>query len=154
MTAESILENQLDPKPPLIKSLALREQNFGEAEGQSYRQTRDPNLSVEEHYARRIYPHIRSRHESFPGGESKDDLARRAEEVVRDIILPSIAEAMKERRKNCHIAIVSHGLFIKELVDVLFKHSVRGVPEEKYKGLRNTGWTRILISVEVRALEC
>ncbi|THV00826.1 phosphoglycerate mutase-like protein [Dendrothele bispora CBS 962.96] len=148
MTADAILEHQVDPKPPLIKSISLREQHFGQAEGHLYRQTRDPNLTLEEHYSRGIFPHLRSRSESFPGGESKDDLAKRAEDVIRDIILPSIVEAMKEGRTDYHVAIVSHGLFIKELIDRLLKRRAGVFPEIKYQGLRNTGWTRILIGID------
>ncbi|KAF5369481.1 hypothetical protein D9758_002752 [Tetrapyrgos nigripes] len=153
-TAEAILEDHSDPRPPFIQSLNLREQNFGQGEGQPYKQTRDPKLTAEEHYARGLFPHIRSRTERFPGGESKDDLARRAEGVVDEIIVPCVLEAAKEKRMNYHVAIVSHGLFIKELILVLLKRNPRGggIPEEGYRGLRNTGWSRVVVGIEPEVL--
>jgi hypothetical protein len=52
-----------------------------------------------------------------------------------------------------HIAFVSHGLFIGEAIASLMrrdKHNVAGINARDYRGLRNTGWTRVVVQVKVR----
>lgn len=128
----------------------MREQHFGIAEGESYRQARQPGLSLEEHYAKGIFPAMHDRTAAFPGGESLVDVAARAEQVIDDIIVPKIVRAAEGKQNVTHVAIVSHGLFLAELVAALVK---RGGEESalarEYRGLWNTAWTRVTADLMV-----
>ncbi|KAI3607682.1 phosphoglycerate mutase family protein [Moniliophthora roreri] len=143
-TAEAIHERQ-EPKPLLLKNPLLREQHFGKAEGHPYTKTivRAKSMTLEACYAQNIFPHPGNRTDRFPEGESRDDVAKRAERAVEEIVLPLFADAGDT---DVHVAIVSHGLFIRELVDVLLKldPTKHGLGND-YRGLRNTGWTRITV---------
>ena len=73
-----------------------------------------------------VYYTIHTRHEKFEGGESLDDLARRADQAIDATIWPHVVEALQprlalmsenERRpEDAHVVLVSHGLTISELV--------------------------------------
>ncbi|KAL0579136.1 hypothetical protein V5O48_002868 [Marasmius crinis-equi] len=144
-TAQAIYDYHPVPKPLLVKNPLIREQNFGIAEGHPYGGKGVSGLSLEELYAQKIFPHPRKRDASFPGGESRDDLTKRAERTVNEILLPHVPTAVDE---DVHIAIVSHGLFIREIVDVLMKlDNTNSEALQDYRGLRNTGWTRITVKV-------
>ncbi|KAK7464402.1 hypothetical protein VKT23_006566 [Stygiomarasmius scandens] len=138
-TAEAI-QHHANPTPPLIEEQSLHEIDFGDADGKPY--VADPirGHSLEEHYKEGIYPHIHNRTDRFPGGESKDDVARRAERVIQDLIIPMITKDTTDT----HIAIVSHGVFLKELFYELHRQSGELV---QYKCLDTTGWTRMKINI-------
>ncbi|KAJ8080558.1 hypothetical protein PM082_017392 [Marasmius tenuissimus] len=145
-TAQAIYDRHPLPKPLFVKNSLIREQHFGIAEGHPYSSKNTAGLSAEECYAQKIFPHPRKRDASFPGGESREDLARRAEHAVNDIILPYAPEAANE---DIRIAIVSHGLFIRELVDAVIKlDDTNPNVLQDYRGLCNTGWTRMSLKVE------
>ncbi|KAF5385650.1 hypothetical protein D9757_005487 [Collybiopsis confluens] len=148
-TAEGILEHQPEPKPPHIKSILLKEQNFGIAEGKPWMARKDPNLSLEDHFTRGSFPSPTRRSDRFPGGESKEDLAARAEQAIDDLLLPYVLDVEGEYQRPLHIAIVSHGLFIREIVDALYRRE-RGRERvlENYRGLANTGWTRVVVGLK------
>ncbi|RDB17981.1 hypothetical protein Hypma_000741 [Hypsizygus marmoreus] len=131
-TAEALWNVQSHPKPPLTTSLLLREQHFGQGEGQRYDVRREPGVSLEEHITRGKYPALRGRHEQYPEGESLNDVARRAEQVVQEVVLP-------------------HGIFIGELVTSLLRRTSNiqdGLNPREYRGLRNTGWTLVAVHVK------
>ena len=107
-------------------------------------------MTLEEHYAEGLYPALRDRTSKFPDGESLEDVGARAARAVEELIIPQVRQAAKEGKKNVHVAIVSHGLCISELVPALLQKDVSGyLPSTSYKGLQNTGWTRIAIDVQV-----
>jgi broad specificity phosphatase PhoE len=154
-TAQAIQDAQPAPKPPLETSLLLREQHFGAGEGKSWTTRPPPGMSREEQYAQGIFAILDSKFDRFPEGESLDDLARRAEEAVKVIILPYVWKAAREGRKDedVKIAVVSHGLCISEIVAALVRMDAGGQGRGRdFKGLRNTAWTRVTIDVKVRIL--
>ncbi|EAU86070.1 hypothetical protein CC1G_07149 [Coprinopsis cinerea okayama7 len=147
MTAQAIHAAQR-PSTKLHTTKLLREQYFGAAEGTSYKHKRDKDLTLRQHFSRGIYPPVFSRHERFPGGESKDDVSERAREFMDTVILPLVQQEAEGQVKSVHIAVVSHGLFIPELVVLLWKKHKNPVSTEfelrqNLRGMRNTAWTRI-----------
>lgn len=147
MTAEAIHKNQRDPQPVVIPSEMFREQNFGTGEGKSYRQSRQPGLSLEAHFSKGMFPSLHSRTERFPEGESLDDLADRAKKAITEILLPYVWNAASEGESAVHVAVTSHGLFIREIIKGFLRmdHAGRHVYPEGAGGLRNTAWARIVV---------
>ncbi|KAL5482447.1 hypothetical protein ACEPAI_9041 [Sanghuangporus weigelae] len=146
-TAQAILDAQPEPKPSFTVSKDLREQHFGVAEGRPWSLKAVENLSREEQYARGIYPVIYNRKDKFPDGESLNDLQARAERAVEEIIMPHVWNAAKTGEK-AHIAVVSHGLCISELIAALVRKDrdiVAGAQGGKWSGLMNTAWMRVTI---------
>ncbi|CCL99710.1 uncharacterized protein FIBRA_01732 [Fibroporia radiculosa] len=148
-TAQAVHDAQQEPQPPLTTSPLLREQHWGIAEGNPWIMQFKPGLTLEEHYARNLYPVLPDRSQKFPEGESLDDLAQRAKQAINDIVMPYVWQAVKTGEKGTHIALVSHGLCISELVPALLCKDVSGIhPGHKYRGLLNTAWARITINVK------
>jgi broad specificity phosphatase PhoE len=149
-TAEAIFEKQPEPKPVFQSSPLLREQHFGIAEGKAWTYTMTPNLSLEEHFAQGLFPVTSGRDEAFPEGESLNDVARRAEQAIQDFIFPEVRKAAEKGMKGLNIAIVSHGICISELVSCLMAKGESGHNlGHKYRGMRNTAWSRISVNIEV-----
>ena len=148
-TAQALYDKQGDPKPTFDSSELLREQNFGVAEGKpwSYRFSRDINL--EEEMAKGVYPMLYRNDEKFPEGESIAELAQRANRANTALVLPHVWQAAKEGKTGIHIAVVSHGLCISQMISEMLKMSAKQV-EGDYRGLLNTAWTRLVIDIEVR----
>ncbi|THH20081.1 hypothetical protein EW146_g1183 [Bondarzewia mesenterica] len=157
-TAHALHDGQKEPKPPLTPSLLLREQYFGVAEGKPWSIHQEEGLSLEDHYARGIYPVLHKDHEKFPGAESLHDLAERAKQAIRELVLPLVWRAANEGKKGVHIAVVSHGLCISRLIAELLKNDADGPDNGDYRGLLNTAWTRVAVnvvgSIEGELLEC
>ncbi|KAJ7672778.1 histidine phosphatase superfamily, partial [Mycena rosella] len=150
MTAQAVLNQQLG-SPPLTTSPLLREQHFGVAEGKSLTSKRDPDIPLVEQFEQGIYPTGLSRNERFPEGESLDDVQARASQVWADILLPYVREA-KEGHSPIHVAVVSHGMFIKEAIRALRKYDCTAdVTACDYQWLRNTAWARVTVGVKVGA---
>ncbi|KAI0697909.1 phosphoglycerate mutase-like protein [Cytidiella melzeri] len=148
-TAEAVYEKQPQPKPVFSSSPLLREQHFGIAEGKPWTWDTTPGLSLEDHYAQGLFPVMYQRADAFPDGESLDDVAVRAEQAVKDLILSNVRKAAREGKKGLHVAIVSHGIFISELISALLTKDRSGQhPGRKYRGTHNTAWTRIIVSVK------
>lgn len=149
-TAQAVWDAQSLPKPPLSPSPSLREQHWGAAEGHSWLSAQDPGLTLDEHFARGLYPILHERAQKFPGGESLDDLAQRAEQAVAELLMRHVWATAREGKHGVHVAVVSHGLCISELVRALVRLDASGAdPGDRYKGLRNTAWTRIAVDVKV-----
>ncbi|TBU27212.1 phosphoglycerate mutase-like protein [Dichomitus squalens] len=147
-TGQAVRDAQPDPKPPLVESPLLREQRFGDAEGNPWSWNQTPGLSLEEHFARGIWPVLHERSQKFPGGESVDDLYVRATQAINELVMPRIWEAAREGKTGVHIALASHGLCISELIPALLVQDESGThPGDKYRGLHNTAWTRLRIDV-------
>ncbi|GLB38344.1 putative phosphoglycerate mutase-like protein [Lyophyllum shimeji] len=146
-TTAEVLQNAQAVPIPLYTSPLLREQNFGRGEGQPYHVRKEPGLSLAEHIAKGKYPATHKRSQRFPDGESLDDVARRADQVVRDILLPYVSKAVEEGTHGIHVVVVSHGIFIGELIASLLRLG-GGKTETSYRGLRNTG--RVLVTVTAK----
>ncbi|KAG5729690.1 putative phosphoglycerate mutase [Termitomyces sp. T112] len=130
---------------PLETSPLLREQNFGRGEGQRYDVRKKPRLSFEEHIAQGIFIPPFNRSDRYPGGESLDDVSKRADAIVKDIILPYVKKATREGIQDMHIAFVSHGIFIAELITLLAAQGGSSLRPKQFRGLRNTGWTLVTV---------
>lgn len=118
-TAEALRASQpASSSLPFTVSPLLREQHFGQAEGGQWTWSPDPALSAEEYYTKGIFPALIERHEKFPGGESADDLARRADQVLDELLLPEVYKAARSGDRGVMIAVVSHGLCITCVLSV------------------------------------
>ncbi|KAF8827629.1 hypothetical protein HHX47_DHR4000426 [Lentinula edodes] len=148
-TAEVILSHQPGPHPPHIKSLLLREQHFGSAEGKSWsRKSYSGATLEEENRSQGTSTNHSRRSDRFPGGESRKDLAARAERVIDELLLPYILNTTGP--VPSHVAVVSHGLFIREIVDALYRREFGGEGmQNNHRGLSNTGWTKVIVNVKV-----
>jgi len=138
----------------LVSSPLLRAQHFGIAEGSKCAKQRQPGLSDEEHWAKGIFPPLDGgRKAKYPEGESSDDLRNRARQAVKELVVPIIRSAVKEKKENTHVALVSHGLCISEMVIAVlaFDHERRSkgleVPDGQYTGMLNTAWTRVTMDL-------
>jgi len=133
--------------------------------------TKTPGMTMGAHFAQGIFPALHSRSQRFPGGESLDDMALRAELVLETILLPHVIQEHKERQNRRvekkevgeeegnekmgrKIAVVSHGLFIGELVRAILNRDKvwttrRGeqIDVKNLRGMKNTGWTRLEVTV-------
>ncbi|KAI0917238.1 hypothetical protein AcW1_007518 [Taiwanofungus camphoratus] len=148
-TAQAVQDSQSKPNPPLTTSLLLREQYFGIAEGKPWLYNPEPGVSLEEHYARGVFPVIPERSHKFPEGESLIDVEQRAQAAIEQIVMPYIWSAARAGEKGIHVAIVSHGLCISELIPALLSKDVSGLhPGHKYRGLLNTAWTRVTVNIK------
>ena len=150
MTATVIQERQPDPKISLTISSLLREQNFGAGEGKKIC-AKDRELSLSVHYARGKFPAIYSRTGKFPGGESLEDVAKRADKVIDEVLLPYAWQEF-EGGAPMTVAIVSHGLFLAELVTRLVKRGdidLDGTEARNLRGLKNTAFTNVQVTFKV-----
>ncbi|KAI0771423.1 histidine phosphatase superfamily, partial [Irpex lacteus] len=125
-TAEAIYEKQPEPKPIFESTPLIREQYFGVAEGKPWIWNMKPGLSLEEHYAQNLYPVLEGRSEKFPEGESLNDVAARAEVAIQQFVLANVWKAAREGKKGLHVALVSHGICISELVAALLTKDESG----------------------------
>ena len=101
--------------------------------------------------AKGVYPMLYRNDEKFPGGESINELAQRANTAITAFVLPHVWQAAKEGKTGVHIAVVSHGLCISQMISELLKMGTKQ-DEGDYRGLQNTAWTRLVIDIEVRTL--
>ncbi|KAH8104740.1 phosphoglycerate mutase-like protein [Cristinia sonorae] len=148
-TAQAIYDVQPDPKPSFKTSPHLREQHFGIAEGKKWIVEWIPGMSLEDHIAQGLFPALHSRSEKFPEGESLDDLRTRATKAIEECVVPHIRDAARTASSGGHIALVSHGLCISEMLPALLRKDASGVePKSSYRGLMNTGWARVTIEVK------
>lgn len=100
-----------------------------------------------------------ARKEKFPGGESLDEVRARAEMIWKDKLEQYTRGAPGNDKidsggsnaQDVHIAIISHGIFITELVSVILaKGGLEGiVPIKEFKNMKNTGWTRFSVAIDV-----
>lgn len=148
MTANALFDAQPDPKPSIHISPLLKEQNFGKAEGTTWLGRQDPNMTLEGHFASGKYPMLLDRKLKFPDGESLNDLAARADQAIRELVLPHMLQAARAGTQDVHIALVSHGLCISEMVANLVRRGQDKAPRTDYRGLLNTAWTRATVRVK------
>ena len=142
-------------RPELVSSPLLKEQHFGIAEGNKWTFQHEPGLTNEEHWAKGIFPVLDGRQAKYPEGESLDDLRDRARRAIKELVVPIIRDVVKGKKGDVHVALVSHGLCISELVAALvgldYERRSKGqeVADREYAGLMNTAWTRATIDLAV-----
>lgn len=142
-TTGQAVHSRQTQKSPFTVNLNLREQHFGIAEGYPVILSAPANVSLEELFSKNVFPKLGTRHGRFPGGESREDLARRAEQAIRECVIPHI------QQDKAHIAIASHGLCISELVTAIIRLDPDSRQDVSYTGLLNTAWTRLTVSLKV-----
>ncbi|KZV73738.1 phosphoglycerate mutase-like protein [Peniophora sp. CONT] len=148
-TSRAVYDAQLEPKPAFTVSPLIREQYFGVAEGHSWQMHQEKGLTLEEQFAKGIYPVLFGDDEKFPEGESSNDLADRAKQAIDELVMPQVLEAARAGKKGVHIALVSHGLCISHLISQLLQKNDGGAPKGDYRGLMNTAWSRVTVDVPV-----
>ncbi|KAG5646713.1 hypothetical protein DXG03_002395 [Asterophora parasitica] len=126
--------------PPFSVNPKLREQYFGVAEGHRWVATIPQGRTPDELIHEGIYPVLSGRTAKFPGGESLEDLARRAEEAIEECVVRHLDEG-----KDIHVALASHGLCISELVPALLRLDPETRKDVSYAGLLNTAWHRATV---------
>ena len=187
--------------PPIHTTPLVREQHFGIAEGKrwsagpivkaarrasasaptsasasspiSASASTSASVSVATEPEVEVYETIRTRHDKFPGGESLDDLALRADEAIDTLVWPHLDDAMAHAASTSagagadagtvngdgggreeaegglgyHVVVVSHGLCISEMIAALLRRSANAGASAgvRLRGLVNTGWTRLHI---------
>lgn len=149
-TAQAVKKKQENALVPLHESIILREQHFGTGEGTKFAR-KEQGLSMEAHYAQGKFPALFGRQQSYPGGESLDDVAKRAEIVIDEILLPHLLQE-KEDATHRTVAIVSHGLFIAELMATIIRRDATSKSEHNtlnFRGIKNTGWMGVEITLKV-----
>jgi broad specificity phosphatase PhoE len=151
-TAQALYDGQREPKPTFDSSELLREQYFGVAEGKPWSYIPSRSFNLEEEMAKGVYPVLHGNDEKFPGGESISELGQRAKEAIEALILPHVWQTAKENKTGIHVAIVSHGLCISQMISELLKMNAEHDEERGYRGLSNTAWTRVVIDIEVCVL--
>lgn len=135
---------------PFHESTLLREQYFGTGEGMKFSK-KEKGVTTAAHYAKGKFPALYTRHESFPGGESLDDVARRANTVIDDILVPQLLQEQEDESERT-VAIFSHGLFIAELVAAVIRkdQDYKGDTDlRNLRGMKNTAWTRLEVKIKV-----
>ncbi|KWU42920.1 phosphoglycerate mutase-like protein [Rhodotorula sp. JG-1b] len=130
---------------PFTTSPLLREQFFGEAEGAAWDAGKysSAHLPWEDHRAFQIAPHA----------ESLNDVAKRADLVLRHFILPHVLATAAvppdaSYPEQHHIMLFAHGIWLSEM---LFSLKRAGDPHVRYVksgGYANTAWTRIEIELD------
>ena len=154
--------------PALHTTPLIREQHFGIAEGKPWSdgppKATGRAANTRDEQEAEVYETIRTRCDRFPGGESLDDLARRADEAVDALLWPHLDDARAYHARNVdgeeeggrevgegglgyHVVFVSHGLCISEMVAAILRRGAdpgAGVGI-RLRGLVNTGWTRLQI---------
>ncbi|KAL7418765.1 hypothetical protein Q5752_006448 [Cryptotrichosporon argae] len=131
-TAEQIHSHQPNP-PPLTLSPLLREQHFGVAERKPF-----GGGGTGE------YVRLPGRTFKFPDGESLGDVRARANDAVAQFIEPHLRAAHGQPPASTHVVVVAHGIFNSELLGALLARR-NGPPQAGwgYRGMTNTGWTRL-----------
>jgi len=148
-TAKVVREKQLHHMLPFHESTLLREQNFGAGEGMKFSK-KEKGLTLAAHYAKGKFPALYTRHENFPGGESLDDVARRADDVIEEILIPQLLQEQQDGSTRT-VALFSHGLFIAELIAAVIRRDLDykgNVDVRSLRGMKNTAWTRLEVKIK------
>ncbi|KAF5386449.1 hypothetical protein D9757_005860 [Collybiopsis confluens] len=147
-TAQAIHGRQQEPFPSFIVTPKLREQHFGDAEGNTWVVSSPENKSLEELYTIGMYPQevYFTRDGKFPNAESLNELAARTEEAIAEHVVPHLQSGA-----DVHIALISHGLCISELIAALLRLDPESRRDVSYRGLLNTAWTRATVSIKGNA---
>ncbi|KAH8925596.1 phosphoglycerate mutase-like protein [Atractiella rhizophila] len=143
--------NKTSPVPPFSITPLLREQFFGQAEGQPWDKGPFSGLPWED-----------QRKFKFEGGESLEDVSRRADTFIKSFLRPHITSSptstIPDPDPYDHIVVVAQsvfssvllslgnvGIMIRELIRALYKG--QSIPREvaRLGGLLNTAWNQVEI---------
>ncbi|KAK4047109.1 hypothetical protein OIO90_006311 [Microbotryomycetes sp. JL221] len=132
-------QNRSNPPPPVIVSPLLREQFFGSAEGSPWNSGlySSSHLPWEDHRRFKLAEHA----------ESLNDVAARADQVLRHFVMPHVVEAATSSQQH-HILLVAHGIWLSEMM-FAFKRCEQGPRARFVKtgGYQNTGWSRLEVEL-------
>ncbi|PPR04074.1 hypothetical protein CVT24_010647 [Panaeolus cyanescens] len=149
-TAQIICKAQSNTDLVVQESPLFREQNFGGAEGRPI-VTKNKNWTMPQHYAKGKFPAIYSRKHHFPGGESLDAVAERAKQALDEILMPYVHETVPAGSPHNAVAVVSHGVFIAELLGIMLNNHSLAVKD--FRGMKNTGWTEVEVLPALQTAE-
>jgi len=136
----------------------LREQHFGEAEGQIWlppsADAKPSGPTLDPATGRRVYTVIRGRNAKFPLGESLNDVSQRVGEAFETLIMPLVRDNVDKKAGDAHVFFVSHGIAISECIAFILAKSVNGprARTESWKGLHNTAWSRLVLGMQGETL--
>jgi len=149
-TAAILYGHQKDPRPSFDSSELLRELDYGLAEGTPLSSQCYTGLTWQDHAKMGVFPAWYSDSDRFPEGESIKDLAVRARVALEKLVLPHVWQAAKEGKTGIHVAIVSHGLCIGELISELLNWDGKKGRRSGsvYGQTPNAGWSRVVIDIE------
>ncbi|KAA1135843.1 hypothetical protein PGTUg99_029476 [Puccinia graminis f. sp. tritici] len=123
-------------KSDLVVLPLIREQNFGEAEGERWDTGR---CTYEGFYSNKAL--------KFKDGESRDDVYERAAKFHKEVIIPEWSSILSNdqptKHKAVHFCIVSHGIFLSELIAYLKAFVEPSGGSSNPEHFSNTGWERI-----------
>ncbi|KDR82847.1 hypothetical protein GALMADRAFT_238451 [Galerina marginata CBS 339.88] len=147
-TAKAVRDRQANPNIPFHESCQLREQNFGVGEGMRMVK-KEKNLSIRQHFAVGKFPVLHTRNGCFPGGESLDDMAQRADDVFDKLLSLHVLQENEDGQARV-VAVFSHGLFIAELVAAIIRRDQGTVTVDvrNLRGMSNTAWTRLEVTAK------
>ncbi|RSH81496.1 hypothetical protein EHS25_006853 [Saitozyma podzolica] len=141
-TAQQIEGNQADPRPSLTVSPLLREQHFGKAEQQPFGEKGG-------------YVRQPGRRFKFDEGENLDDVHERAHQAIAQFIEPLLRESRGRPAESKHIAVVAHGVFNSEFIGALLSRRPHSQHLSwSYRGMTNTGWTRLEVGYASETSRC
>lgn len=149
-TAVELKKQQQDPDLRHERHGLLREQDFGSGEGRPFSKARK-ELTISQHHAKGLFPAIYTRHQKFPGGECLEEVEERAAKVFDEILMQHVLNEADDGKQRT-VAVVSHGIFIAELISVIKKRdrSFIGNPDIKdLRGMKNTAWTKIQVQLTI-----
>lgn len=129
---------------PLHITSSLREQNFGVAEGTKIVK-RQNEMTLSAHYARGLFPILYTRSDKFPEGESLKEAEIRAKAFIEDVLTMWVN---KEEDEDTIVGVVSHGIFIGELVAALLRRGDGQMDHKNLRGMKNTAWTQVEVFFE------
>jgi len=77
-------------------------------------------------------------------------VAIRAGQFIGEYIAPLVLSSTGKSAREVMVFIVAHGIVISEMIDAIIRHDTsEGAPRSKtWRGLHNTGWTRLEIGLE------
>ncbi|KAG8900709.1 hypothetical protein FRB99_005802 [Tulasnella sp. 403] len=169
VTAQKIQELQESPTPPLTITELIREQHFGVAEGHGWSgpiasssEPDDPTSNatgrfgvIDPQSGKKIYPVQLGRTARFEDGESLDEVAARTGEAFDKFVMPYVRESVGKKLGEVNIMFVSHGIAVSESIGAIFARAANGAGADAgtWRGLRNTAWTRLVISMVGEKLE-
>lgn len=153
-TAQQIQAHQTsEPKPPLTSSDLIREQHWGDAEGKPFSWDSPPSSDSKDEVVKEKdgkYPALTTRTSRFPNGESSEDVAQRVDTFISEYIIPHVLASLPDEEEPLNIFVVSHGIAISELIGAFLRRDpsrTEQLAPEAWRGLMNTAWTRLIVSL-------
>jgi len=131
----------------------VREQHWGDAEGSPFSWGPPPSSDSKDEGVKDKdgkYSPLSSRTSRFPNGESSEDVAQRVDTFISEYIVPHVLASLPDEEEPLNIFVVSHGIAISELIGAFLRRDpsrAQQLAPEAWRGLMNTGWTRLVVSL-------